>query len=136
MREMRTAIDKLFILVGPEIASRLDFEVDSLDVLEAWLLRTFSDYREMLLDENVAAYDGAARYYGEVIRRTIGGEWVARFDDKRSYDYGYPVIDNYPGRTIPFDPHFTITAAIDRRLGNYLSSIVKRAQQRKGRVIV
>ena|SRR5579862_4622119 len=130
MSKMEMAIGKLLALVGRDVAARLDFQVDSLDVLEAWMLGTFSDYRELLSDENVAAYDGAARYFGEVLRRTVEGEWILCLEDERSSNYGYPAIDNYPGRGARIVPHFCVTATIDRRRGNYLSSIVRSTQQR------
>jgi hypothetical protein len=129
MSEMEAVTNQLFTLVGPAVAARLTFTVDSLDVLEAWLLHTFLNYHELLSPENAAAYDGAARYYGEVLRRAVGGEWVPCLESKRSSNYGYPTVDNYPGRGARIMPHFCITATIDRRQGNYLSSIVKRAQQ-------
>src|SRR5262249_5598828 len=125
MDGMKIAISKLCALVGPEVASRLNFEVDSLDVLEAWLLRTFFDYQDLLLVENATAYDGAARYFGEVLRRTVGGEWTISLENKRWFNYGYPGIDRAPHSI----PHYCITATIDRQQGDYLSSIVKAEQE-------
>lgn len=128
--ETENGIATLLDLVDPGTAADLDFELNSLDTLEAWLLRSFSDYRDLLLEENFGAYDGAARYFGEVLRRAVEGEWVACLEDLRSSNFGYPSIDNYSNRGARIMPHFCITAAIDRKLGNYLSSIASREIQR------
>jgi hypothetical protein len=129
MSQMEMAIAKLFVLVGPEVASRLNYEVESLHALEAWLLQSYSDYRDLLSKENAPVYDGAARYFGEVLRRAVGGEWIVFLNSKRSSSFGYPAIDNYPGRGVLITPHTCITAAIDRQKGHYLLSIVKNAQE-------
>jgi hypothetical protein len=127
---MESAFDQLLALTGPEVSSRLNFEVSSLDVLESWLLTRIVDYRELLSRENAALYDVSARYFGEVLRRAVGGDWVPCLEAPRSSNYGYPAID-YAGRGVRIVPHFCITATIDRKMGNYLSSIVRRAQDRR-----
>lgn len=110
----------------------LDFSVHSLDALEAWLLGRFVDYRELLLAENRVAYDGSARYFGEVLRRSVDGEWAPCLEDERSASFGHPTIEGYPRRTARIMPHFCITATIDRRRGTYLSSIVERTLETLG----
>ncbi|MBX9581047.1 MAG: hypothetical protein K2X87_12125 [Gemmataceae bacterium] len=125
MADMEASLGSLLQRTGPEVAAHLDYTVGSLDALEGWLLATYPDYRP-LLDKDYRVWDAAGRYFGEVFRRAAGGEWVPNLEDDEGYSFGWPAIDNYPAKRGRIPPHFYITAAIDRRRGNFLSSLVRK----------
>lgn len=67
---------------------KLDYSLDSLDAFGKFLL----------LEHYTPNHDyfiTAARYYGEVVRKTYGGKWILDIEDENSLYYGLPVIKNY-----------------------------------------
>jgi hypothetical protein len=72
---------------GPDVT--WDFSPDSLPQLEQ-VLRQVVGSEEALYDTaNREFRDGAAWYFGEVMRRGLGGHWAydARFDKDRNFEY-------------------------------------------------
>ena len=112
-------------LMPPELACRLDYSADSLDLLEDWLIRRYERYTELLDQKEELIYDCLARYVGETFRRMLGGEWQPGPKDPKHVHYGLPVLAGYHPQYGGRDSfHHKLTACLDRRRGNYISTIL------------
>ena len=111
---------RAFFQRQPEaVASKLDYSIDSLDVLEAWLLERYPTYEDSLKAAESPILDGAGRYIGETFLKTVGGRWSI----EREPVYGdMPVIIDFGGSGMPERPRCLATAAMDRREGDFISS--------------
>jgi hypothetical protein len=106
----------------PETRRSLDFSPESLDALEAWILKRYPDTKAMLIPEEAFVLNGLAGYIGETIRRNIGGRWSIQLEDPKAVYYGMPVIVDAPGQFTPKSPAALATTAADRRTGSFLRS--------------
>jgi hypothetical protein len=125
--------DRLTEFVGSRLANiqgDLDFSPTSLDTLEGWLLENYSDPEDLLADKE--EWDGVARYVWETFRRQLGGYWDMRLDDPKYVYHGLPQLVGLRGASSPICPHTLATAAVDRRKGNYLRSILENIMGREG----
>lgn len=114
-----------FLQEMDERLQRLEFLTDArdldLDYAEAGL-GDFETLFEALLDEAQAG-DGdtttvivtAARYLGEVVRRTHGGEWHLPLDDPKNVHHNTPVIVGHNRSGTEFAPLFLCRAFARRR---------------------
>jgi hypothetical protein len=67
----------------------LDYSLDSLDTLEAfWLAKKGDVDSERLVQR-------AARYFGEVFRKNVGGHWELSSDNPQDMYFKFPVIAGY-----------------------------------------
>lgn len=100
----------------------LDGSLDSLLPLERWVLTRYPDVASAKAELGGLA-GGAGAYLGETVRKAAGGSW--RLDDnERSVFHGFPVLEGVRGgKTI--SPFTLITAATDRRTGEYLHSVAR-----------
>ena len=116
-------IQQLFDELGSDVARRLDFTCESLDVLEEWLLNKYESVDEILQPSENWYLDRVAKYVGETIRRTVGGEWGIELGNPSYAYYGLPEIRTSKGETEC--PVTLVTASLDRRRGNYIRNIVE-----------
>jgi hypothetical protein len=113
-----------------EVAQRLDFTPGSLDALEAWLLSKYESPAAILQPSENWFLDRSAKYVGETIRRSAGGEWDINLDNPSVVFYGVPVIRR-EGSSYTDCPASLVTASLDRRQGTYIRKIVEN-MARKG----
>jgi hypothetical protein len=112
-------------LLPKAVRSALDFSIESLDILEKYILDNYT-LEEMRDYKNKYARDLFSRYVGETFRKNIPNmRWAFEFSDKKNIFYGLPVIQENDGPTTPMAPSFFVTALIDRQQGDYLSSILR-----------
>ncbi len=108
-----------------EIRKKLDYSVDSLDVIEKYLMENY-ELAEMKLPENKLAIDLFARYIGETFRKNLT-DIIWEMEKKEGwFGYGFPLLikkDNKP--CTPKSVFSLLGGALDRKSGNYLSTILK-----------
>ncbi len=102
----------------------LDYSIQSLDILEKWIINTYPTINTLREDEKIL--DLLTIYIGETFRKHIGGKWFMDLDDKENAYYHMPVLKspNYKGE-IYKAPRTFATACIPRKKGNYISTILK-----------
>lgn len=100
---------------------QLDYSLESLKPLEAWLLERYPDVAAAKADK-AGMVNNAGAYVGEVIRKTAGrGTW--RLDDKEGSIFrGYPILVDFRDND-KTSPMSLVTASTDRRRGDYLFSV-------------
>ncbi|MBR9802739.1 hypothetical protein GYB59_14085 [bacterium] len=116
---------ELFIARFPqEERALLDFTPESLDIVEAWILRTYADMDEMLAPEEAQTVNCVACYVGETYCKHLGAKWDIRLDDPSFAFYGIPILVNSEDSTIDC-PLTLVTASADRRNGQYLRTVLE-----------
>ncbi|MCY1058759.1 hypothetical protein [Nannocystis sp. SCPEA4] len=112
--------DELRELLGTD----LGVDLESLDVLEAFLLKR---YRNPSAIQKLGArevLDAAARHIGLVMLLALdGAAWAIELKDADNVYYRLPIIRLADGAEEC--PLTMVTAALDRRTGNYLRGVVE-----------
>lgn len=102
----------------------LDYSIKSLDELEGWILKTYSDEEQLIQDYTIL--DLLTIYIGETFRKHIGGKWFMDTDNEKNAFYMMPVLTSPDFKGVKYKSPMTfVTASIDRRNGNYISTILK-----------
>lgn len=112
--------DELAGLMGTEPG----IGVDSLDELEAFLLRRYDFPEAVLRHDQRGVLDAAARHVGLVMVLGIDdATWDIDLDDADDVFHGLPVVRIGDG---PAEcPLSLVTAALDRRTGDYVRGVVE-----------
>jgi hypothetical protein len=105
----------------------LDFSPASLDLIEAWILEKYPNTKSMLGAGEAVLVNGLACYIGETFRKTLGGKWTIRFDDRKFAFFGLPILTGSKGMAAPECPVTLATAAADRRRGTFLRKVLENA---------
>ncbi len=117
--------DKLGLLFGNlpvEVSGNLDYSVTSLTLLENWLLKSYPSVGDILKETEKDILDQLSRYVGETIRKNLGGIWNIDLIDKKNAYFGIPVVQR---KGVWSEcPVSMVTAATDRKKGDYMESIV------------
>lgn len=101
----------------------LDYTLASLNDLEKWILKHYSDAHELIADHRTLDY--LTIYIGETFRQYIGGKWVIDLKNKRNAYYSMPTLTDPSYRGITYIAPMTFaTACISRNKGNYISGIL------------
>src|SRR5262245_56127796 len=120
---MDDTIRQLLDELPPAVSRQLDFTLDSLSTLESWLLNKYPSTEAVLQPSENWFLDRISRYVGETIRRNAGGEWDIDTKNKADVYYRLPVVKK-EGKWIEC-PASLVTAAADRRQGDYIQTIVQ-----------
>lgn len=130
---MDSALDEFMDEVHGDVATHLDYCVESLDVLEAALLSLCDSYETAFTRSVWPQLDRAAQYVGEVVRRNLGGAWRLSDGTATLQPIGsVPEVYHPAGRHWPLSPHTLVLTALDRRVGNSMSARVAHVQSRMG----
>ena len=121
LSSMDDGLREFFEELPDAVSSKLDYSIDSLDVLEAWLLERYPTFEAGVEETEAPIIDGAGRYIGETFRKHAGGRWSI---ERNNLFAGFPVITDFGGG-IPECPHTSATASLDRREGDYISSSLR-----------
>jgi hypothetical protein len=108
----------------PVIGDDLDPDIDSLDVIETFLLARYPTPDDALTLAERGVLDAVARHVGLVmILELDGATWTIELEDADRAYYRLPVIGFPDG----FEdcPLTMATAAIDRRSGEYLRDLIE-----------
>ena len=123
LHDMDLIIGYLCNKMPDSIRKRLDYSVESLDVLEAWLLERYEHNDLMLEKSESLILDGCARYIGETFRHHLGGHW---FIDRKDNCYdGLPLVGGFGKFVAPKCPLTLASTSVDRRRGDFISTILR-----------
>jgi hypothetical protein len=115
--EVRAELERL-------MGAELTLDESSLDALETYLLRRYGDAKAALALNARGVLDAAARHVGLVmVLHVDGAEWAFDLENEDNAYYGLPIIRLPDGAEDC--PVSMTTAALDRRTGDYLRSIVE-----------
>ena len=129
LADMDYMLGQFFAKLPRSMRSRLDYSVESLDVLEGWILSRYERIDDMLRKSETVILDGCARYIGETFRRHLGGYW---YINREQYTYdGLPLVGGFGKFVAPLCPVTYATACIDRQFGNFISTILRRNIKRQ-----
>lgn len=120
---MEEKLELLRSLVPDGVRARLDFSPESLEALERWLLKNYPNPAALRAPEQLDVYDGAVRYVGQTYLKTLGGDWDILLDDPDYVFHGLPIICGFSA--VRDCPHSLVTAALDRRRGTFLRTILE-----------
>lgn len=102
----------------------LDYSMESLDVLEVWILDHFDDAKELIAEGQLLDY--LTIYIGETFRKYIGGKWFIDLENKKNAYFSMPVLTDPSYKGVVYKTPMTYaTACISRKKGNYMSTILK-----------
>ena len=102
----------------------LDYSMQSLDDLEAWLLTHYDNHHILMEDKKLLDY--LTIYIGETFRKHLGGKWFIDLKNKKNAYYSMPVLTDpsYRGEVYIASMTFA-TACISRKDGQYISRILE-----------
>lgn len=123
---MDEALEAFLDALSAAWKGKLDGSVESLSHLEQMLLEKYPSLDEARPSSVKAFLDGAARYYGEILRQGTHSKWELQLDDEDSVFCGIPVLNGGRLEAVPICPLTNITAAISRRTGNFLRNVYAR----------
>ncbi|NSL85204.1 hypothetical protein [Chitinophaga solisilvae] len=108
-----------------------DYSIRSLDDIEQWIFRTYPTIQH--LREDPETLDLLTVYIGETFRKHIGGKWMMDTEDQKNAYYMMPVLTSpdFCGEVYKA-PRTFATAAIPRKKGNYISTILKNNMEDMG----
>lgn len=126
-------MDYLTNVFAKEQGLVLDYSLKSLDQLEKWLLLHFENSSEIIVDDKAELLDYLLIYVGQTFRQYIGGRWLIDLDNKQNAYYSMPVLSdkNYKG-AIYKAPMLLITASINRKKGDFISTVLKNNMKQMG----
>lgn len=108
-----------FIAAAQEAGFQLDYSIDSLSSLERFILAQADAAGESQLQNR------AARYLGEVFRKSLGGKWELCLKDPKYLFYKLPVISGYSKLPIEFCPIQVIGNFVARKEPGLLKRAVE-----------
>lgn len=102
----------------------LNYSIKSLDELENWMIANYKNPDEIISDK--IKLDLLTIYIGETFRKHIGGRWYMDLENKENAYYHMPVLTDEKYKGVKYKSPLTFTtASIDRKKGNYISTILK-----------
>ncbi|WP_103069649.1 hypothetical protein [Aquimarina sediminis] len=121
---MDDILEKFILNFKDQSRETLDYSVDSLDILENWMLNSFEDHKELMVEGNKILRDQISRYIGETFRKNLECKWDIKFEDPKFAFYGLPIlVEKDSGNTI-ICPHALSTTTIARKRGDFLSKLL------------
>jgi hypothetical protein len=128
--EMDDRLDKFIGIVPRNASMKMDYSVESLSLLENWLLTKYRSVNEILKESEKQILDMVARYVGETLRKNLGGIWTIDLNNETSVYYQMPVIEKQGCWTEC--PVTLVTASTDRRSGSYMAGVLNSIASRHG----
>ena len=106
--------------------------MESLDEIENWILTNYGEIKDLINDPKTLDY--LTVYIGETFRKHIGGKWFIDLKNKKNAYYSMPVLTSpdYIGESYIASMTFA-TACINRKKGNYISTILKNCLEDMGK---
>lgn len=125
LANMDDALDEFISSAPVGVREKLDLSANSLNVLEQLVLDRYKSPAETKPSSEAKFLDGAARYFGEVLRKNTGSKWSIQYDNEKDVNFGLPILRGGKIQSVAVSALPCITALTDRRTGNYLLKIVK-----------
>jgi hypothetical protein len=104
----------------------LDYSLNSLCILEEYLLSKTDDAKDGEL------LNRAARYVGEVFRKNVGGRWQLCLKDPEYLYFKLPVISGYSDKPIEFCPLEIVKNFTHKKIRKMLTTAVAAHLEFKG----
>lgn len=115
---IETALD----LLPEKVSKQMDYSVQSLNVLEEYLLATYKSEQFQSI-ENKELFGGLAAYFGETARQNaVNGFWSIDLVNKKNAYYNLPVMISEKVK-FTISPYQLIVSSFDRNTGTFLSTI-------------
>lgn len=115
-------MNRLEELLPEEIFQKLDYSIESFNVLEEYLL---SKYTLEQIKKDSELHDCLASYLGTTYHRNIQqSEWYVEVENEKDVFYGMPIL-RVPNK-ISFEPHSYVTTLMDRKKGDLLSTTIEK----------
>jgi hypothetical protein len=112
-----------------DVRRQLDHSIESIDLLEQWLMQRYGSNKEAVRDVESTALDRVARYAGETIRRHTGSHWTVDLEDNSNAFFGLPILTGGKLGGGQICPLALATASLDRRTGHFISGVARRLAQ-------
>ncbi len=128
--QMDETLATLYSYVSPDVAVHLDYSIASLTVLETWILNRYTSREQTRTDSESTIIEALSCYIGETLRKVAGGIWDIELDNPKDAYYCLPVI--HRKGSYKECPVTLVTACVDRRRGDYLTSVVQYLSNRYG----
>jgi hypothetical protein len=121
-------LEYLFTTVPERVQNQLAFSLQSLDVLEKWLLDKYPDLETARDMNEYPLIDAVGTYVGETFRKQFGGKWTIELEDQENAYLVIPGITGFRSIRVPpiAYPRTWVTASIDRRVGNFIRGQTER----------
>lgn len=113
---------------APKNNLKLDFTVESLDVLEKWILAEYEYPIDLKEDDEI--FNLLTIYIGEVYMKFLGGEWYVDFNINSKYPKRIAILLD-PETMESKYPSILCTSAISRKKGKLFSSTLKKSLENK-----
>ena len=128
LQQLPESIEILRNILAEDTGQTLDFSIDSLLMLEQWLLERYPDLKFIHENDEYHLMEAAGGYIGETIRQVVGGEWTIELKDEAYAYLGVPGIGGFKGnRRIPsVYPLTWATTSLNRRTGEYIRTLAER----------
>jgi hypothetical protein len=107
---------------------QLDYSGESLNIVEQWLLRKYSNVQSAISPSEAPYIDKAARYVGETFRKHLGGYWYIELNNKKYVYFGLPQLRGKSNKCTPDCPHTMVTTCLDRRTGTFIQTVFKNSR--------
>lgn len=115
-------INRLEELIPKEIFVKLDYTLESFNVLGKYIVET-SNIES--LQNNKELWDYYASYVGTTYRRNVPtAKWFIELNDEKNIYYGIPALRTTIKTT--FVPHYEITVMLDRKRPDFLAVITQK----------
>jgi hypothetical protein len=115
-------IEKLNYLIPKSVNLKLDYSIDSLDIIGRYLVEA-----ETLesIQKKKDLWDSLASYIGVVYEKKLPtAKWRVELEDEKNIYYGIPALRTEVMTN--FIPHYEITTMLDRKRPDFLSAITKK----------
>ncbi|HWB93685.1 MAG TPA: hypothetical protein VG605_17615 [Puia sp.] len=115
-------------ILPKEIRAQLDYSLDSLDVIEEYIVSNYS-VEELKDRKNKFARDLFVRYIGETFRKNVPELfWAFESENRKDAYYGIPVLMTMTEGAPPMTPTLWVTELPGQKGGNFLRSRLKLAK--------
>jgi hypothetical protein len=114
----------------PDVRRQLDQSIESIDLLEQWLMQRYDTNKDAIRDVESTALDRVARYAGEPIRRHTGSQWTVDLEDGNNAFFGLPILTGGKLGGGQICPLALATASLDRRTGHFISGVARRLAEK------
>jgi hypothetical protein len=113
-------LDDFMQWLPEDLSKQMDFSLDSLIPLEAWLIAKYPTHKDLLKFDQRTVWDAVSRYVGEVVAKAVPAKWSVDIENRDDAYFRRPVV-SLKG---PFCPSSVVSAACHRQRGDYILKIV------------
>jgi hypothetical protein len=117
--------DKIALLkkrLPEDVSGKLDQSIESLDILEKYLLDHF---KVDTMKEDKEMWDCCASYISRAYKKSIpSSQWYIELENESDVFFNVPILRII--NKLTFEPHSYVTTLLDRKKGNLLSTTIRK----------